>query len=53
MLYGTAVTGGLVEQLGGALDNDTMVTIGVVTSALPQSDAMWKSPPAWRGHSWR
>jgi Cu-processing system permease protein len=42
MLYGMAVTGGLVEQIGNALDNDTMVTIGVATSILVPSDAMWK-----------
>jgi Cu-processing system permease protein len=42
MLYGMAVTGGLVEQIGNALDNDTMVKIGVVTSVLVPSDAMWK-----------
>ena len=34
MLYGLAVTGGLVEQLGTALNNDTMVNIGVATSIL-------------------
>ena len=42
MLYGMAVTGGLVEQIGNALDNDTMVSIGVLTSVLLPSDAMWK-----------
>lgn len=42
MLYGMAVTGGLVEQIGNALDNDTMVTIGVLTSVMLPSDAMWK-----------
>ena len=42
MLYGMAVTGGLVEQIGNALDNDTMVMIGVATSVLVPSDAMWK-----------
>lgn len=42
MLYGMAVTGGLVEQIGNALDNDTMVNIGVLTSVMLPSDAMWK-----------
>lgn len=42
MLYGMALTGGLVEQIGTALDNDTMVRIGVGTSILLPSDAMWK-----------
>jgi Cu-processing system permease protein len=42
MLYGMAVTGGLVEQIGNALDNDTMVRIGILTSIMVPSDAMWK-----------
>jgi ABC-type transport system involved in multi-copper enzyme maturation permease subunit len=42
MLYGMAVTGGLVEQIGTALDNDTMVRIGVISSVMLPSDAMWK-----------
>ncbi len=42
MLYGMAVTGGLVEQIGNSLDNDTMVRIGVITSVAVPSDAMWK-----------
>lgn len=42
MLYGMAVTGGLVEQIGTALDNDTMIRIGILTSVLVPSDAMWK-----------
>jgi ABC-type transport system involved in multi-copper enzyme maturation permease subunit len=42
MLYGMAVTGGLVEQIGNALDNDTMVTIGILTSVAVPSDSMWR-----------
>lgn len=42
MLYGMAATGGLVENIGNALDNDTMVSIGVATSVALPSDAMWK-----------
>ena len=42
MLYGMAITGGLVEQIGNALDNDTMVTIGILTSILVPSDSIWK-----------
>ncbi len=42
MLYGMAVTGGLVEQIGNALDNDTMVTIGIMTSVIVPSDSIWK-----------
>lgn len=42
MLYGMALTGGLVEQIGTSLDNDTMIRIGVISSVLIPSDAMWK-----------
>jgi ABC-type transport system involved in multi-copper enzyme maturation permease subunit len=42
MLYGMAVTGGLVEQIGNAINNNTMVHIGIATSMLVPSDAMWK-----------
>jgi ABC-type transport system involved in multi-copper enzyme maturation permease subunit len=42
MLYGMAITGGLVEQIGTAIDNETMVRIGVASSILVPSDAMWK-----------
>lgn len=42
MLYGMAVTGGLVEQIGTSLDNDTMVRIGIITSVLVPSDSIWK-----------
>lgn len=42
MLYGLALTGGLVEQIGTALDNDTMIRIGVLSSVLVPSDSMWK-----------
>lgn len=42
MLYGMAVTGGLVEQIGNSLDNDTMVKIGLLTSVIVPSDSMWK-----------
>lgn len=42
MLYGMALTGGLVEQIGNSLDNETMVRIGVGTSILLPSDVMWK-----------
>ncbi len=42
MLYGMAVTGGLVEQIGTALDNNTLVHIGVATSIVVPSDSMWR-----------
>lgn len=42
MLYGMAITGGLVEQIGTALDNDVLVRIGVIVSVLVPSDSMWR-----------
>lgn len=42
MLYGLAVTGGLVEQIGNSLNNNTLVHIGVASSIIVPSDAMWK-----------
>lgn len=42
MLYGMALTGGLVEQIGTGLNNETMIRIGVLSSVLIPSDAMWK-----------
>ncbi len=42
MLYGMALTGGLVESIGTALDNDTMIRIGIASSVLIPSDSMWK-----------
>ncbi len=42
MLYGMAVTGGLVEQIGTLLNNNVMVNIGIVTSIIVPSDSMWR-----------
>ncbi|MDI3341433.1 MAG: ABC transporter permease [Sphaerobacter sp.] len=42
MLYGMAMTGGLVEQIGTALSNQTMINIGVATSLVLPSDSMWR-----------
>ncbi len=42
MLYGMAMTGGLVEQIGTLLNNDVMVNIGIVTSIIVPSDSMWR-----------
>ena len=42
MLYGMAVTGGLVEQIGNSLNNNTLVRIGVLSSVIVPSDSMWK-----------
>lgn len=42
MLYGMAMTGGLVEQIGTVLSNQTLINIGVATSILLPSDSMWR-----------
>jgi ABC-type transport system involved in multi-copper enzyme maturation permease subunit len=42
MLYGIALTGGLVEQIGTLLDNQVMKTIGIVASLAIPSDVIWK-----------
>ena len=42
MLYGMAMTGGLVEQIGTLLNNNTMINIGIVSSILVPSDSMWR-----------
>ncbi len=42
MLYGLAITGGLVEQIGTALDNDVLIRIGVISSIVVPSDSMWR-----------
>lgn len=54
MLYGLAFVGGWIEQIGQALNNDTAVDIGILSSLLVPSEAMWKmaaylmQPPALR-----
>lgn len=42
MLYGLAITGGLVEQIGTALDNEVLIRIGVISSIIVPSDSMWR-----------
>ena len=42
MLYGMASTGGLVEQVGTTLNNETLTRIGVISSVLVPSDSMWR-----------
>lgn len=42
MLYSTASLGGMLEQLGSLISNDTMVNIGVVSSLVIPSDAIWR-----------
>jgi len=42
MLYGVAFIGGWIEQIGSAMQNEAAVDIGIVTSLLVPSEAMWK-----------
>jgi ABC-type transport system involved in multi-copper enzyme maturation permease subunit len=41
-LYGIAFIGGWVEQIGSFLHNDTAVNIGIISSLLMPSEALWK-----------
>ncbi len=42
MIYGVGLLGGLIEQLGHTVGNQTMVTLGIVTSLILPSDSLWK-----------
>ena len=42
MLYGGALLGGLLETLGGALNINSLVNTGVITSLILPSDSIWK-----------
>lgn len=42
MLYGVALMGGVVEQIGRFLNNDTLTNIGLGTSLAIPSDAVWR-----------
>ena len=42
MLYGVAFIGGWLEQIGLALSNQTVINIGIISSLLVPSEAMWK-----------
>ncbi len=52
MLYGLAFVGGWIEQFGSLAHNETAVDIGIISSLLVPSEAMWKmaanimQPPA-------
>jgi ABC-type transport system involved in multi-copper enzyme maturation permease subunit len=54
MLYGLAFVGGWIEAVGAMIGNDTAVDIGIGSSLLLPSEAMWKmaayimQPPATR-----
>ncbi|MBL8045353.1 MAG: ABC transporter permease subunit [Anaerolineales bacterium] len=41
-LYGLAFIGGWVEQIGAALQNRTAVEVGIVSSLIFPSEALWK-----------
>ncbi|MGD8966834.1 MAG: ABC transporter permease, partial [Anaerolineae bacterium] len=40
--YGVAVIGGWIEQIGAFLGNQTTVVIGILSSLLMPSEALWK-----------
>ncbi len=41
-LYGLAFVGGWVEQVGSLLHSDTAVNIGIISSLIMPSEALWK-----------
>jgi ABC-type transport system involved in multi-copper enzyme maturation permease subunit len=41
-LYGLSFIGGWVEQIGAALQNETAVQVGIVTSLIIPSEALWR-----------
>jgi Cu-processing system permease protein len=41
-LYGLAFVGGWIEQIGSLLQNETTVNIGILSSLLMPSEALWK-----------
>lgn len=41
-LYGIAFIGGWVEQIGAIFQNDTAVKIGIITSLIIPSEALWR-----------
>lgn len=43
MLYGIAVTGGLVEQFGTLLNYETLIHVGIATSLILPSDTVWRT----------
>ena len=42
MLYGIGFIGGWVEQIGSLLQNETAVDIGIVTSLIMPTEALWR-----------
>ena len=41
-MYGLAFIGGWVEQIGTAIQNPTVVQVGIVTSLLMPSESLWR-----------
>jgi ABC-type transport system involved in multi-copper enzyme maturation permease subunit len=41
-LYGLSFIGGWVEQIGAVIRNDTAVQVGIVTSLIIPSEALWR-----------
>ena len=41
-LYGVAFVGGWIEQIGAILKNDTAVNVGIASSLLLPSEALWR-----------
>jgi len=42
MLYGVAFIGGWVEQIGGALQSQTAVDLGIASSLIMPSEGLWR-----------
>ena len=41
-LYGLAFIGGWIEQIGSALNNPTAIQIGIITSLVVPTEALWR-----------
>jgi len=41
-LYGLAFLGGWIEQIGSALSNPTAIQIGIITSLIIPTEALWR-----------
>ena len=40
--YGISFVGGFIEQIGSAIENETMVNLGIISSLLLPADAMYR-----------
>jgi len=49
MLYALALVGGRLEQLGTLIRNQTLIDIGIVTSLIIPSDALWRLTSSMMG----